>query len=173
MIWSLSFPAQHHRPACPDGASRGLQPFSTRDKASRYIAIAWSCRTRTSSSGHTREPAAKSARYAVLPEIWERASESKIRARQSSRLQGHINLWPRPQYCCPAWQLSQASAAMAIKNLFKTVFSSKTKTADDGRDQWPSRTSFILAAMGGCVGLGNILRYVSGPRYPHLQCDQY
>lgn len=49
---------------------------------------------------------------------------------------------------------------MAIKNILKTVFSSKAKTADDGRDQWPSRTSFILAAMGGCVGLGNILRYV-------------
>jgi hypothetical protein len=49
---------------------------------------------------------------------------------------------------------------MAIKNLLRTVFSSKAKIADDGRDQWPSRLSFILAAMGGCVGLGNILRYV-------------
>jgi hypothetical protein len=52
---------------------------------------------------------------------------------------------------------------MEIKDWLRTVFSSKTKTADDGRDQWPSRTSFILAAMGGCVGLGNILRYVSRP----------
>jgi hypothetical protein len=51
---------------------------------------------------------------------------------------------------------------MAIKDLFRTIFSSKAKTADDGRDQWPSRLSFILAAMGGCVGLGNILRYVRG-----------
>jgi solute carrier family 6 GABA transporter-like protein 1 len=51
---------------------------------------------------------------------------------------------------------------MTIKDLMGKVFSSKTKKADDGRDQWPSRASFILAAMGGCVGLGNILRYVSG-----------
>lgn len=61
---------------------------------------------------------------------------------------------------------------MAIKNMFKTVFSSKAKTTDDGRDQWPSRTSFILAAMGGCVGLGNILRYVSGPRQLYLVLRQ-
>jgi solute carrier family 6 (neurotransmitter transporter, GABA) member 1 len=32
---------------------------------------------------------------------------------------------------------------------------------EDGRDTWPSRTSFILAAMGGAVGLGNVLRYPS------------
>lgn len=32
---------------------------------------------------------------------------------------------------------------------------------EDGRDQWPSRTAFILAAMGGAVGLGNVLRYPS------------
>lgn len=51
---------------------------------------------------------------------------------------------------------------MGIKTLLGNVFTSKTKTAEDGRDQWPSRASFILAAMGGCVGLGNILRYVSG-----------
>ncbi|PVI07961.1 putative sodium/chloride dependent neurotransmitter transporter [Periconia macrospinosa] len=50
---------------------------------------------------------------------------------------------------------------MAIKNILRTVFSSKTKKAEDGRDQWPSRASFVLAAMGGCVGLGNILRYPS------------
>jgi solute carrier family 6 GABA transporter-like protein 1 len=50
---------------------------------------------------------------------------------------------------------------MAFISLMGKVFSSKTKKAEDGRDQWPSRASFILAAMGGCVGLGNILRYVS------------
>ncbi|KFA72432.1 hypothetical protein S40288_08034 [Stachybotrys chartarum IBT 40288] len=33
--------------------------------------------------------------------------------------------------------------------------------AEDGRDQWPSRTSFVLAAMGGCAGMGNLLRYPS------------
>ncbi|KAK7429154.1 hypothetical protein QQZ08_004369 [Neonectria magnoliae] len=32
---------------------------------------------------------------------------------------------------------------------------------EDGRDKWPSRTSFILAAMGGAIGLGNLLRYPS------------
>ena len=33
--------------------------------------------------------------------------------------------------------------------------------AEDGRDQWPSRTAFVLAAMGGCAGMGNLLRYPS------------
>ncbi|KAJ4012714.1 hypothetical protein NW752_008433 [Fusarium irregulare] len=32
---------------------------------------------------------------------------------------------------------------------------------DDGRDKWPSRAAFVLAAMGGAVGLGNLLRYPS------------
>lgn len=32
---------------------------------------------------------------------------------------------------------------------------------EDGRDKWGSRTSFVLAAMGGAVGLGNLLRYPS------------
>lgn len=62
---------------------------------------------------------------------------------------------------------------MVIKDLLRTVFSSKTKTADDGRDQWPSRASFILAAMGGCVGLGNILRYVSGLQSYMAQFGNY
>ncbi|KAH9220818.1 putative sodium/chloride dependent neurotransmitter transporter [Leptodontidium sp. 2 PMI_412] len=30
------------------------------------------------------------------------------------------------------------------------------KTSDDGRDQWSSRTSFVLASMGGCAGMGNL-----------------
>ncbi|MBE3044938.1 hypothetical protein IMZ48_20750, partial [Candidatus Bathyarchaeota archaeon] len=33
--------------------------------------------------------------------------------------------------------------------------------AEDGRDTWPSRASFLLAAMGGCAGMGNLLRYPS------------
>ncbi|SPN99737.1 related to sodium- and chloride-dependent GABA transporter 1 [Cephalotrichum gorgonifer] len=33
--------------------------------------------------------------------------------------------------------------------------------AEDGRDTWPSRTAFLLAAMGGCAGMGNLLRYPS------------
>lgn len=35
------------------------------------------------------------------------------------------------------------------------------KKSDDGRDQWPSRASFLLAAMGGCAGMGNLIRYPS------------
>lgn len=42
-----------------------------------------------------------------------------------------------------------------------------TKSAD-GRDQWPSRAAFLLAAMGGCAGQGNLLRYV----YPADAKDQ-
>ncbi|KAG9237783.1 putative sodium/chloride dependent neurotransmitter transporter [Amylocarpus encephaloides] len=37
----------------------------------------------------------------------------------------------------------------------------EAKKSDDGRDQWPSRTSFILASMCGCAGLGNLLRFPS------------
>jgi len=37
----------------------------------------------------------------------------------------------------------------------------KAEKSDDGRDQWGSRTSFVLAAMGGAVGLGNLLRFPS------------
>ncbi|KAG5983064.1 hypothetical protein E4U55_000862 [Claviceps digitariae] len=33
--------------------------------------------------------------------------------------------------------------------------------ASDGRDQWGSRTTFLLAAMGSCAGMGNLLRYPS------------
>jgi len=35
------------------------------------------------------------------------------------------------------------------------------KKEADGRDQFPNRLSFILAAIGGAVGLGNVLRYPS------------
>lgn len=28
--------------------------------------------------------------------------------------------------------------------------------AEDGRDTWPSRTSYILATMGGTIGMGNM-----------------
>lgn len=42
-----------------------------------------------------------------------------------------------------------------------TWFAPPPKQSDDGRDQWPSRTAFLLAAMGGCAGQGNLLRYPS------------
>lgn len=38
-------------------------------------------------------------------------------------------------------------------------FAPDAKKGEDGRDQWGSRASFVLAAMGGAVGLGNLLRF--------------
>lgn len=35
------------------------------------------------------------------------------------------------------------------------------KKSEDGRDQWPSRTAFLLASVGGAVGQGNIIRFPS------------
>ncbi|KAL3476012.1 hypothetical protein BJX99DRAFT_270819 [Aspergillus californicus] len=40
-------------------------------------------------------------------------------------------------------------------------FAPPPKKSEDGRDQWPSRAAFLLAAMGGCAGQGNLLRYPS------------
>ncbi|KAI4731352.1 SNF-domain-containing protein [Aureobasidium sp. EXF-10728] len=40
-------------------------------------------------------------------------------------------------------------------------FFPEPEKAEDGRDQWPSRAAFLLAAMGGCAGQGNLLRYPS------------
>lgn len=42
-----------------------------------------------------------------------------------------------------------------------SAFAPPPNTAEDGRDQWPSRTAFVLACMGGCAGMGNLLRYPS------------
>ncbi|SPO01850.1 related to sodium-dependent serotonin transporter [Cephalotrichum gorgonifer] len=49
------------------------------------------------------------------------------------------------------------SAVKKIINIINPV-ADKEK---DGRDVWPNRAAFILAAMGGAVGLGNVLRYPS------------
>ncbi|OLN85184.1 Sodium- and chloride-dependent GABA transporter 1-like protein 1 [Colletotrichum chlorophyti] len=40
-------------------------------------------------------------------------------------------------------------------------FAPAAEKGDDGRDVWGSRMSFIFAAMGGAVGLGNLLRFPS------------
>ncbi|KAK1464917.1 Sodium:neurotransmitter symporter family protein, partial [Colletotrichum paranaense] len=40
-------------------------------------------------------------------------------------------------------------------------FAPPPNKAEDGRDAWPSRASFLLASMGGCAGMGNLLRYPS------------
>lgn len=47
-----------------------------------------------------------------------------------------------------------------LKSVTKYLLPSPAKSSD-GRDQWPSRTAFLLAAMGGCAGMGNLLRYPS------------
>ncbi|KAL2376667.1 hypothetical protein RJZ90_007345 [Blastomyces dermatitidis] len=47
-----------------------------------------------------------------------------------------------------------------LKRVVAWIAPPPTKSAD-GRDQWPSRAAFLLAAMGGCAGQGNLLRYPS------------
>lgn len=41
------------------------------------------------------------------------------------------------------------------------IFAPAAEKSEDGRDKWSSRPAFVLAAMGGAVGLGNLLRYPS------------
>lgn len=48
-----------------------------------------------------------------------------------------------------------------VKKFGKRLFSDNTKKSADGRDQWGSRTAYVLASMGGAVGFGNLLRYPS------------
>ncbi|KAF2259770.1 creatine transporter [Lojkania enalia] len=43
----------------------------------------------------------------------------------------------------------------------KRLLFGKSKQTEDGRDQWGSRTAYVLASMGGAVGFGNLLRYPS------------
>ncbi|KAG9857485.1 SNF-domain-containing protein, partial [Aureobasidium melanogenum] len=55
-------------------------------------------------------------------------------------------------------------ALQTIKVYTKTGlnwFFPEPEKSEDGRDQWPSRAAFLLAAMGGCAGQGNLLRYPS------------
>lgn len=44
-----------------------------------------------------------------------------------------------------------------IQKVFDKVIPPAAQS-EDGRDQWPSRTAFLLAAMGGCAGQGNLIR---------------
>lgn len=51
-----------------------------------------------------------------------------------------------------------------MKAIFRTLldkFAPPAQKSADGRDAWGSRRSFILAAMGGAVGFGSLLRYPS------------
>lgn len=53
---------------------------------------------------------------------------------------------------------------MAVKDVLKKVLNKvapQAEKSEDGRDQWPSRAAFLLAAMGGCAGMGNLIRYPS------------
>lgn len=47
-----------------------------------------------------------------------------------------------------------------LRNAINVIAPPASKS-QDGRDQWPSRAAFLLAAMGGCAGQGNLLRYPS------------
>lgn len=53
---------------------------------------------------------------------------------------------------------------MPVKDVLKKVLNAVAPPpakSEDGRDQWPSRAAFLLAAMGGCAGMGNLIRYPS------------
>lgn len=39
------------------------------------------------------------------------------------------------------------------------TFGSETEEDANGRDRWPSRTAFYLAAVGSAVGFGNVWRF--------------
>jgi len=49
---------------------------------------------------------------------------------------------------------------MNLKSIF-LWFAPDAKKGDDGRDVFGSRATFVLCAMGGAVGLGNLLRFPS------------
>lgn len=52
----------------------------------------------------------------------------------------------------------------AIRRIAKWLVPGEEATREedeDEREQWPSRLSFILASMGGAVGVGNLIRYPS------------
>lgn len=53
---------------------------------------------------------------------------------------------------------SHLSTMEALRKI-ERYLAPEAQKGDDGRDQWGSRASFVLAAMGGAVGLGNLLRF--------------
>ncbi|KAF2452336.1 putative sodium/chloride dependent neurotransmitter transporter [Lineolata rhizophorae] len=52
-------------------------------------------------------------------------------------------------------------AIHAVKKIGAWFAPPPAKSEDDGRDQWPSRTAFVLASCGGAIGMGNMLRFPS------------
>lgn len=53
------------------------------------------------------------------------------------------------------------AGALGVLKKIGGWFAPPPDKATDGRDQWPSRAAFLLASMGGCAGMGNLLRYPS------------
>jgi solute carrier family 6 GABA transporter-like protein 1 len=49
---------------------------------------------------------------------------------------------------------------IAARRIF-AKFAPDAKKDSDGRDVFGSRAQFVLCAMGGAVGLGNLLRFLS------------
>merc|ERR1711881_58771 len=48
----------------------------------------------------------------------------------------------------------------ALRKVKRTIFPPPRKSPD-GRDEWPSRTPYVLACMGGAMGFGDLLRFPS------------
>jgi len=47
-----------------------------------------------------------------------------------------------------------------VRKVIRHIFPAPRKSPD-GRDEWPGRTPYVLASMGGAMGFGNLLRYPS------------
>lgn len=58
------------------------------------------------------------------------------------------------------FSIIQLIPIMNLKSIF-LWFAPDAKKGDDGRDVFGSRATFVLCAMGGAVGLGNLLRFPS------------
>jgi len=50
---------------------------------------------------------------------------------------------------------------MAVFKRILLMLSPEAKKSEDGRDMFSNRIQFVLCAMGGAVGLGNLLRFPS------------
>ncbi|KAH8623236.1 SNF-domain-containing protein [Alternaria alternata] len=48
----------------------------------------------------------------------------------------------------------------AVRKAVRAMFP-PPRVAPDGRAEWPARTPYVLASMGGAMGFGNLLRFPS------------
>ena len=55
--------------------------------------------------------------------------------------------------------MSEKGAEPAMQR--HSTFGSESEDERKGRDRWPSRTAFYLAAVGSAVGFGNVWRFPS------------